>query len=216
MTEEWEWDGKSDGCDSRVSIARDAWLEVDYQAPAVSESFQAVGKSECSTVHRDTHKTHRHTRSTSTWTRALCKCDSRIPGRFDPSAAVMSLVVKLLFPFNIVYRHRHLSEETVICPLLRYASNERYQPSVHCCRASLSLIYAEIWCLNPSTYFGDLAIFIHPIDDLRLEAIKIMATTGSGLFMHCMWDVKRKAGKCFPSSTFPLSILIRLLIYLFL
>lgn len=32
----------------------------------------------------------------------------------------MSLVVKLLFPFSIVYRDRHLLEETVICPFVTY------------------------------------------------------------------------------------------------
>lgn len=42
---------------------------------------------------------------------------SEIPGSFDLPAAVMSLVVKLLFPFNIVYRQRHLFAGTVICPL---------------------------------------------------------------------------------------------------
>lgn len=53
--------------------------------------------------------------STHTQTDTLCKCDIRIPGCFDLPAAVMSLVVKLLFPFNIVYRHRHLFKGTVIC-----------------------------------------------------------------------------------------------------
>lgn len=43
-----------------------------------------------------------------------------------------------------------------------------------------------------------------------------MARTGFGLFMHCTWDGKTGVGKTLPSSTFPLCILIRLLIYLFI
>lgn len=33
MKEEWEVGGKSDGCDRRVSVACDAWIEVDYSDP---------------------------------------------------------------------------------------------------------------------------------------------------------------------------------------
>lgn len=43
-----------------------------------------------------------------------------------------------------------------------------------------------------------------------------MATTGFGLLVHCMRDGKTGVKKILPSSTFPLSILIRLFIYLFL
>lgn len=56
--------------------------------------------------------------STSAQTHTHYKNDIRFPGCFDVPAAVMSLVVKLLFPFNIVYRHRHLLE-LVICPFMR-------------------------------------------------------------------------------------------------
>ena len=46
----------------------------------------------------------------------------RIPSRFDLPAAVMSLVVKLLFPFNNVYRLRHLSQRSIICSFMGYSS----------------------------------------------------------------------------------------------
>lgn len=48
-----------------------------------------------------------------------CKYDIRILARFDLSAAVMSLVVKLLLSFNAVYRQWHLLAGTVIYPFLR-------------------------------------------------------------------------------------------------
>lgn len=34
---------KSDGCDRQVSIARDAWVEVDYSGPCGLQSIRAVG-----------------------------------------------------------------------------------------------------------------------------------------------------------------------------
>ena len=41
-------EGKSDGCDRRVSIARDAGFEVDYSGPCGLRSIRAVGmKNHC-------------------------------------------------------------------------------------------------------------------------------------------------------------------------
>lgn len=44
-------EGKSDGCDCQASIARDAWLEVDYSGPCGLQSTRAVGMTNCSTPH---------------------------------------------------------------------------------------------------------------------------------------------------------------------
>lgn len=48
-----------------------------------------------------------------------CKHDIRVLPRFDLLSAVMSLVVKLLLNFNIVYRRWHLPVEILIYPFLR-------------------------------------------------------------------------------------------------
>lgn len=73
----------------------------------------------------------------SIWAVGVKHC-FRIPGCFDLQAAVMSLVVKLLFAFNIVYRHRHLLEETVICPFPIYTVFPMNSIStLHCCRVSM-------------------------------------------------------------------------------
>lgn len=71
--------------------------------------------------------------STSTFSNA------RIVGYIDVPAAVMSLVVKLRFPFKVIHKDWHLLEATIICVLfLKYSvhSSEHYQHSVHCCKAS--------------------------------------------------------------------------------
>lgn len=51
--------------------------------------------------------------------RTECKHDIRVLPRFDLLSAVMSLVVKLLLNFNIVYRQWHLPTEILIYPFLR-------------------------------------------------------------------------------------------------
>lgn len=62
----------------------------------------------------------RHMQTTPADVHTHCKYDIRIPGCFDLPAAVMTLVVKLLLSFNIVYRQWHLLAGTVIYPFLRY------------------------------------------------------------------------------------------------
>ena len=94
----------------------------------------------CTQTHLDTMTgTLRLQTRTHTHTHTHRKHHIRIPGRFDLPAAVMSLVVKLLFSFNIVYRHKHLLEGTLICPALRYtvlpmnAISARSTPAGHRC-----------------------------------------------------------------------------------
>lgn len=94
----------------------------------------------CNSTHLYT-TTCRHMQSISADTHTDCKDGVRIPRRFDLLAAVMSLVVKLLFSFNIVYRRRHLLEGTVICLCLTCTvfPISTYQHQFLCCRASISI-----------------------------------------------------------------------------
>lgn len=87
----------------------------------------------------------------------IVNATSESPGCFDLLAALMSLVVKLLLSFNIVYRQWHLSAVTVIYPFLGYT----VFPLNTICACSPAAGHAcQIFDPpDPSTYFGDSAIF---------------------------------------------------------
>lgn len=144
-----------------------------------------------------------------------CKYDIRILARFDLSAAVMSLVVKLLLSFNAVYRQRHLLAGTVIYPFLRQThwtlsalvsllqgSTVTYLiPPVH-------QLFLQIWSfLYFQWWFKTGAIKISVYGENRIWIIHALRVG---------WGTRGGFRKMLPSSVFPLSILIRLLIYLFL
>lgn len=119
--------------------------------------------------HVEIHKralAHIQIQPQSTSSDTHCKYAVRIPGCFDLPAAVMSLVVKLLFPFNIVYRQRHLLEETVICTFLIYTVFPISALAPLLQGIDVTDICRYVCFLIPSTYFGDLFIFILPIDDI--------------------------------------------------
>lgn len=138
--------------------------------------------------------TCKHMLSTSAQTNTHYKCN-RFPGCFDLSIAVMSLVIKLLFPFNIVYRHRHLLQ-WVVFPLLR------------CTVLPVDTI---------STPLTRGINIIHICKDLMPESIKISVYgQNRSWIIHALHVGWKNCQEKLLSSTFPLSILIRAFIYLIL
>lgn len=78
--------------------------------------------------------------------------------RFDLLSAVMSLVVKLLLNFNIVYRQWHLPTEILIYPFLRRTGWPLYTTSVYSSVTGFPCrIFAKNLCLsNTCTDLVDL------------------------------------------------------------
>lgn len=118
--EDWgiktQWEGKTDECNCQVSILQYAWVDINYSGrhPWHTHRITNMQSQKCRCNNMHTHA------ATPADIHIHCKYNFRIPGCFDLLAAVMSLVVKLLFSFNIVYRLRHLLVHTLICPFLRY------------------------------------------------------------------------------------------------
>lgn len=94
-------------------------------------------------------------------TPATCKHSNRNPASFDLLSAVMSLVVKLMFSFYIVYRQKHLSVLAVIYPSLTYIVFPLYPVRTHSAAAG-----HPCHIFNASIYQPVIEIeaffFIHP------------------------------------------------------
>lgn len=147
----------------------------------------------------------------------IVNATSESPGCFDLLAALMSLVVKLLLSFNIVYRQWHLSAVTVIYPFLGYT----VFPLNTICACSPAAGHA-CQIFDPPIH--------QPILEIRPFFMYPMVIYDQSHKDECLWPQQdldylctacgmgRTLGvrKLLPSPTFPLGILIRLLIYLFL